>query len=252
MHSPYCPGDLVIYTRVWGIRLVSGGLPDIWRALAYRGWVYTIHNQNHNQNSQNGCHFNTDIVTELWVRPGPCGSSGRYSQLPAIVQTWWYTGSCYLMCLSNSLPNEYYTGKHCNWPVSWFWWSFTCLSWTEIFLWWTHQSIIRWTVRTSSRMSVLHVEWVNGFCITGMSKFEAWKRETCILFLRFISLKWPLNWNASQLQVVSQTLLVIKMAHWLFQGIINMATSENTLAFDLLKDKVQYLWKLANYKNITV
>ena len=34
-----------------------------------------------------------------------------------------------------------------------------------------------------------------------------------------------------------------KLAHLYFQGIINMATSENTLAFDLLKEKVQYLCK---------
>lgn len=68
-----------------------------------------IHCSIHNENSENGYHCNMAIVTELLVGPGPCGSSGRYSQLPAIVQTWWYTGSCYLMCLSNLLPNEYYT-----------------------------------------------------------------------------------------------------------------------------------------------
>ena len=65
-----------------------------------------IHCSIHNQNSQNGYHCNMDIVTELLVRPGPCGSSGRYSLSPAIVRTWWYTGSCYLMSLSNLLPNE--------------------------------------------------------------------------------------------------------------------------------------------------
>lgn len=100
MHSPYCPGDSVIYTVK---RL--GDVFGIWKTSRYLKSIsiqrMDIHCSIHNQNSQNGYHCNMDIVTELLLRPGPCGSSGRCSQMPAIVQTWWYTGSCYLMCLSN-------------------------------------------------------------------------------------------------------------------------------------------------------